>query len=238
MWVRVLSFSFWIVLSISMIVLSSYRNSMRLIQGFHVHIDENYPQMISKDSVDNMLKLVFKDSTSKQKSEIHLKRLESQLTQNDLIKKTEAFLTLDDVLHIKVIPRIPVARVKGKSEFYLDKEGKPIPLSPTHDSEVPTIVNDPDVNRYEALSLLSIAIAKDGFLVSHIKDIQDHGDAVSMNVIDEKYQIKIKSVDDIQIKFKNYKAFYAVAKDQGVIGDYTEVALDYSNQIICKRNTL
>ena len=221
-----------------MIVLSSYRNSMRLIQGFHVHIDENYPQMISKDSVDNMLKLVFKDSTSKQKSEIHLKRLESQLTQNDLIKKTEAFLTLDDVLHIKVIPRIPVARVKGKSEFYLDKEGKPIPLSPTHDSEVPTIVNDPDVNRYEALSLLSIAIAKDGFLVSHIKDIQDHGDAVSMNVIDEKYQIKIKSVDDIQIKFKNYKAFYAVAKDQGVIGDYTEVALDYSNQIICKRNTL
>ena len=30
---------------------------------------------------------------------------------------------------------------------------------PTHDSEVPTIVNDPDVDRYEALSALSIAIA-------------------------------------------------------------------------------
>ena len=39
-------------------------------------------------------------------------------------------------------------------------------------------------------------------------------------------------------KFKKYKAFYAVAIDQGVIGDYSEVALDYSNQIICKRNTL
>ena len=59
-----------------------------------------------------------------------------------------------------------------------------------------------------------------------------------MHVIDQKYQIKIKSVDDIQTKFKKYKAFYAVATDQGVIGDYTEVALDYSNQIICKRNTL
>jgi hypothetical protein len=45
-------------------------------------------------------------------------------------------------------------------------------------------------------------------------------------------------VDDIQSKFKKYKAFYAVATDQGVIGDYREVALDYSNQIICKRNTL
>ena len=133
MWVRVMSFSFWIVLSIGMIVLSSHRNSARSIKGFRVHIDENYPQMISKDSVNNMLKLVFKDSTSKQKSEIHLKRLELQLSQNDLIKKTEAFLTLDDVLHIKVLPRIPVARVKGKSEFYLDYDGKPIPLSPTHD---------------------------------------------------------------------------------------------------------
>jgi len=238
MWVRVMSFSFWIVLSIGMIVLSSHRNSARSIQKFQVHIDENYPQMISKDSVDKMLKLVFKDSTSKQKSEIHLKRLELQLAQNNLIKKTEAFLTLDDVLHIKVLPRIPVARVKGKSEFYLDIDGRPIPLSPTHDSEVPTIVNDPDFDRYEALSALSIAIAQDGFLASHIGYILDHGDEVSMHVIDQNYLIKIKSVDDIKTKFKKYKAFYAVATDKGVIGDYMEVALDYSNQIICKRNTL
>ena len=238
MWVRVMSFSFWIVLSIGMVVLSSHRNSVRSVQGFRVHIDENYPQMISKDSVDKMLKLVFKDSTSKQKSEIHLKRLELQLAQNDLIKKTEVFLTLDDILHIKVLPRIPVVRVKGKAEFYLDTYGRPIPLSPTHNPEVPTIVNNPDVNRYEALSALSLAISHDSFLASHIGDIRDHGDEVSMHVIDHNYRIKIKSVDDIQTKFKKYKAFYAVAIDQGVIGNYSEVALDYSNQIICKRNTL
>ena len=238
MWVRVMSFSFWIVLSIGMIVLSSHRNSVRSIQGFRVHIDENYPQMISKDSVDNMLKLVFKDSTSKQKSEIHLDRLEIQLAQNNLIKNAEVFLTLDDVLHIKILPRVPVARVKGKSEFYLDADGRPIPLSPTYDSDVPTIVNDPDVDRYKALSVLSIGISQDVFLASHIGDIQDYGHEVILNVIDQKYLIKIKSIDDIQKKFKKYKAFYAVATDQGVIDDYSEVALDNSNQIICKRNTL
>ena len=238
MWVRVMSFSFWIVLSIGMIVLSSHRNSVRSIQGFHIHIDENYPQMISKDSVDNMLKLVFKDSTSKQKSEIHLDRLEIQLAQNNLIKNAEVFLTLDDVLHIKILPRVPVARVKGKSEFYLDADGRPIPLSPTYDSDVPTIVNDPDVDRYEALSVLSIAISQDVFLASHVDDIQDYGHEVILNVIDQKYLIKIKSIDDIQKKFKKYKAFYAVATDQGVTDDYSEVALDNSNQIICKRNTL
>jgi cell division protein FtsQ len=238
MWVRVLSFSFWVVLSIGMIALSSYRNSIRSIQGFSVYVDENYPQMISKDSVDKMLKLVFKDSTSKQKSEIHLKRLELQLAHNDLIKKTEVFLTLDNILHIKVLPKIPVVRVKGKAEFYLDTYGRPIPLSPTHNPEVPTIVNDPDVDRYEALSSLSLAISQDSFLSLHIGDIRDHGDEVYMDVIDHNYRIKIKSVNDIKTKFKKYKAFYAVAIDQGVIGDYSEVALDYSNQIICKRNTL
>ena len=134
MWVRVVSFSFWIVLSIGMIVVSSHRNSVRSVQGFYVHIDENYPRMISKDSVDNMLKLVFKDSINKEKSEINLRHLELRLAQNDLIKKTEAYLTLDDFLHIKVLPRIPVARVKGKTEFYLDSDGRPVPLSPTHDS--------------------------------------------------------------------------------------------------------
>ena len=93
------------------------RNAARPVQGYVVYIDDQYPQMISKDSVDKMLTLVFKDSTSKRKSEINLKRLELRLAQNNLIKKTEAFLTLDDTLHIKVFPRIPVARVQGETSF-------------------------------------------------------------------------------------------------------------------------
>jgi cell division protein FtsQ len=208
------------------------------VQGFVVHMDDQYPQMISKDSVDKMLTLVFKDSTSKRKSEINLNRLELRLAQNNLIKKTEAFLTLDDTLHIKVFPRIPVARVQGETEFYLDSEGSVIPLSPTHDPEVPIITNTPDIDRYQALSSLSIAIANDNFLTSHIVDIKDFGDQVYMNIAEHDYRLKIKSVDDMQTKFKKYKAFYAAALDQGIIDDYFEVALDYSDQIICKRNTL
>lgn len=238
MLVRGLIFSFWVILSIGAIVLSSYRNAARPVQGYVVHIDDQYPQMISKDSVDKMLTLVFKDSTSKRKSEINLKRLELRLAQNNLIKKTEAFLTLDDTLHIKVFPRIPVARVQGETEFYLDSEGSVIPLSPTHNPEVPIITNTPDIDRYQALSSLSIAIANDNFLISHIVDIKDFGDQVYMNIADHDYRLKIKSVDDMQTKFKKYKAFYAAALDQGIIDDYSEVALDYSDQIICKRNTL
>ena len=238
MLVRGLIFSFWVILSIGAIVLSSYRNAARPVQGYVVHIDDQYPQMISKDSVDKMLTLVFKDSTSKRKSEINLKRLELRLAQNNLIKKTEAFLTLDDTLHIKVFPRIPVARVQGETEFYLDSAGSVIPLSPTHNPEVPIITNTPDIDRYQALSSLSIAIANDNFLISHIVDIKDFGDQVYMNIADHDYRLKIKSVDDMQTKFKKYKAFYAAALDQGIIDDYSEVALDYSDQIICKRNTL
>ena len=152
MLVRRLIFSFWVILSIGAIVLSSYRNEARPVQGFVVHMDHQYPHMISKDSVDKMLTLVFKDSISRRKSEINLKRLELRLAQNNLIKKTEAFLTLDDTLHIKVFPRIPVARVQGETEFYLDFEGTVIPLSHTNDFEVPTITNTPDIDRYQALS--------------------------------------------------------------------------------------
>ena len=238
MLVRRLIFSFWVILSIGAIVLSSYRNAARPVQGFIVHMNNQYPQMISKDSVDKMLTLVFKDSTSKRKSEINLKRLELRHAQNNLIKKTEVFLTLDDTLHIKVFPKTPVVRVQGEAEFYLDSEGSVIPLSPTHDFEVPIITNTPDIDRYQALSSLSIAIANDNFLASHIVDIKDFGDQVYMNIADHDYRLKIKSVDDIQTKFKKYKAFYAAALDQGIIDDYSEVALDYSDQIICKRNTL
>ena len=238
MLVRRLIFSFWVILSIGAFMLSSYRNAERRVLGFVVHMDYQYPQMISKDSVDKMLTLVFKDSMSRRKSEINLKRLEIRLAQNNLIKKTEAFLTLDDTLHIKVFPRIPVARVQGETEFYLDFEGSVIPLSPTYDAKVPIITTSPDIDRYQALSSLSIAIANDNFLASHIVDIEDFGDQVYMNIADHDYRLKIKSVDDMQTKFKKYKAFYAAAIDQGIIDDYSEVALDYSDQIICKRNTL
>ena len=238
MLVRRLIFSFWVILSIGAFVLSSYRNAERRVLGFVVHMDYQYPQMISKDSVDKMLTLVFKDSMSRRKSEINLKRLELRLAQNNLIKKTEAFLTLDDTLHIKVFPRIPVARVQGETEFYLDFEGSVIPLSPTYDAKVPIITTTPDIDRYQALSSLSIAIANDNFLASHIVDIEDFGDQVYMNIVDHDYRLKIKSVDNMQTKFKKYKAFYAAAIDQGIIDDYSEVALDYSDQIICKRNNL
>lgn len=238
MLVRRLIFSFWVILSIGAFVLSSYRNAERRVLGFVVHMDYQYPQMISKDSVDKMLTLVFKDSMSRRKSEINLKRLELRLAQNNLIKKTEAFLTLDDTLHIKVFPRIPVARVQGETEFYLDFEGSVIPLSPTYDAKVPIITTTPDIDRYQALSSLSIAIANDNFLASHIVDIEDFGDQVYMNIVDHDYRLKIKSVDNMQTKFKKYKAFYAAAIDQGIIDDYSEVALDYSDQIICKRNRL
>ena len=238
MLVRRLIFSFWVILSIGAIVLSSYRNAARPVQGFVVHMDDQYPQMISRDSVDKMLTLVFKDSTSKRKSEINLKRLELRLAQNNLIKKTEAFLRLDDTLHVKGFMRIPVARVQGETEFYLDSEGSVIPLSPANDFEVPIITNAPDIDRYQALSSLSIAIASDNFLASHIVDIKDFGDQVYMNIADHDYRLKIKSVDDMQTKFKKYKAFYAAALDQGIIDYYSEVALDYSDQIICKRNRL
>ena len=238
MLVRRLIFSFWVILSIGAFVLSSYRNAERRVLGFVVHMDYQYPQMISKDSVDKMLTLVFKDSISRRKSEINLKRLELRLAQNNLIKKTEAFLTLDDTLHIKVFPRIPVARVQGETEFYLDFEGSVIPLSPTYDAKVPIITTTPNIDRYQALSSLSIAIANDNFLASHIVEIKDFGDQVYMNIADHDYRLKIKSVDNMETKFKKYKAFYAAAIDQGIIDDYSEVVLDYSDQIICKRNTL
>ncbi len=238
MLVRRLIFSFWVILSIGAFMLSSYRNAERRVLGFVVHMDYQYPQMISKDSVDKMLTLVFKDSMSRRKSEINLKRLELRLAQNNLIKKTEAFLTLDDTLHIKVFPRIPVARVQGETEFYLDFEGSVIPLSPTYDAKVPIITTTPDIDRYQALSSLSIAIANDNFLASHIVDIKDFGDQVYMKIANHDYRLKIKSVDNMQTKFKKYKAFYAAAIDQGIIDDYSEVALDYSDQIICKRNRL
>jgi hypothetical protein len=82
---------------------------------------------------------------------------------------------------------------------------------------------------------LSLAMTEDDFFAAHIGGIRDDSDGIYMDVNNQDYNIKLKSMDDVKKKFKMYKAFYAAAIDQKFIGDYREVIIDNSNQIICKR---
>ena len=232
MWVRITVFGVWVVFLGVVAVFSSYKNRLRPIQDIMVSVNAQYPPMITADSVNKLLTLAPHDSLSPQKSAINLRELEGQLEDNNLIKKVEVFLTIDDILHVDVRPRIPVARILGDNGFYLDLEGSVIPLSPFYEADVPEVCGDLGKEKFLDMAALAMAVSKDTFMRSHLGCFQYQNGGIRIEVPQQSYVIKIRSLHNVKQKFNNYKAFYAYGIDNGLLDKYKEIVLDDTNQII------
>lgn len=232
MWVRITVFGIWLLLLGVVTVFSSYKNRLRPIQNITITIDPEYPPMISADSVNKLLTLAPHDSLSPQKSAINLRELEAQLEYNNLIKKAEAFLTIDDILHVDVRPRTPVVRVLQDKVFYLDREGSVIPYSPFYEADVPEVCGVLAKESFADIATLAMAVGKDAFMRSHLGCIENNNDGIRIEVPQQSYSIKMRSLTNIKHKFNNYKAFFAYGLDNGLLDKYKEIVLDDTNQVI------
>lgn len=232
MWVRIAFFGFWVLLLSVVTTFSSYKNHLRPVENISVSIEAQYPPMISSDSVNKLLTLAQHDSLSPQKSAINLRELEAKLEYNNLIKKAEAFLTIDDILHVKVRPRIPVLRVLGDGGYYLDHEGSVIPLSPFFEADVPEFCGVLNEENHADAAALAVELGKDVFMRSHLGCMYSQSDGIQIAVPQQSYVIKIRTIDQLKQKFDNYKAFYVYGTDNDLLNKYKEVVLDNTNQII------
>jgi cell division protein FtsQ len=232
MWVRIAVFGFWVLLLSVVTVFSSYKNHLRPIENISVSIEAQYPPMISSDSVNKLLTLAQHDSLSPQKRAINLRELEAKLEYNNLIKKAEAFLTIDDILHVNVRPRIPVLRILGDGGYYLDREGSVIPLSPSFEADVPEFCGVINKENHVDAAALAVELGKDVFMRSHLGCMYSQPDGIQIEVPQQSYVLKIRSLDHLKQKFDNYKAFYVYGADNDLLNKYKEVVLDNTNQII------
>ena len=232
MWVRIAVLGFWIVFLGVLTAFSSYKNRLRPVQQIAISLDTQLLPMISADSVNKLLTLAPHDTLSPQKSAINLRELEAKLEYNNLIKKAEAFLTIDDILHVKVRPRIPVLRVLGDGGYYLDHEGSVIPLSPFFEADVPEFCGVLNEKNHADAAALAVELGKDVFMRSHLGCMYRQSDGIQIEVPQQSYVIKIRSIDQLKQKFDNYKAFYVYGTDNDLLNKYKEVVLDNTNQII------
>ena len=71
---------------------------------------------------------------------LRLHEFENILDNNDMIENSEVFYTIDGTLHIKVKQRDPIARIyDGDKTYYMDNQGKKMPLSKSFSARVPIV---------------------------------------------------------------------------------------------------
>ena len=174
---------------------------------------------------------------------ISLVSLEKALEKNQWIKDAELYFDREDVLHVAVEEREPIARIftAGGSSFYMDSSGHQMPLIDKVSARVPVITGYTNAKR------LSV---KDSILLKGVKQVAKfvYADAFWNAQIgqiditpDRKFElipvigdhiIRIGSAENLEQKLARLFLFYKQVMSKTGFNRYSVVDVQYDGQVI------
>jgi cell division protein FtsQ len=144
---------------------TSNRNNARKLKKIAIVFVGNDGPFINQETVNKLLIENKKDAQSIGKDKLDLNKLEKALNAQEMIEKSDVFVSIDGVLKAVVKQKTPIARVfDGDDSFYIDYEGNRMPLSSNFTARVPLVSGEINKNNSEDLAELFRLIYDDAFL--------------------------------------------------------------------------
>ena len=225
-----------LVLVVFLFAFSSYKNDTRKVTFGNVNwIGEDH-LFITRETVNKLLIQNEQDVTSMPKEILDLNGLESALKSNPMIKTAEVYLTVNGEVRADVEQRKPIARVVKNTSFYIDDEGKLMPLSSNRSARVPLVTGFINKNDLSNVYQIAKKIQSDEFLKMHIVEIiQDESKAISLKARTLDFEIYLGNLNNLERKISNLKAFYQKAKKDKSLTTYKKVNLQFVKQVVCTK---
>ena len=111
-----------------------------------------------------------------------------------------------------------------------------MPLSPQHSARVPLITGVVDKEDLNGVYTLALKIFKDSFLKTYITEIQqDENNQIILKMRLLDFEVLVGSLENLDQKMKNLKAFYQKANKDKVLDVYKSVNLQFDNQVVCTK---
>ena len=178
-------------------------------------------------------------------SEINTRELEGLLEKNPYIKAAEVSTDINGRMEIRLDQRVPLLRVMpdGKKGFYLDTEGKMLPLS---DKYVPHIFlvsgyikkleGDALTKQLEEIFRFCTYVNGHPFWSEQIVQLYVDGRG-EYELIPRvgAHQILMGSMDQWETKLKNLELLYRQGFSTYGWNTYGIINLKYTNQVICTK---
>lgn len=216
---------------------TSKRNENRkLTKSMVVFVGDN-ALFIKRETVNKLLIENKENASGIQKDKLDLNKLERSLDSNDLIEKSDVFVSIDGVLKAVVKQKTPIARViNGNGSFYIDYEGDRMPLSDNFTARVPLVSGVINKKNNEELAQLFRVIYDDDFLKKNIIAIQIMPNG-SLKMLNRNfdYQIDFGKIINAERKFKDYKAFFQKAVLDSSLYKYKKIDLRFTKQVVCTK---
>ncbi len=210
------------------------RNNHRKITKIDVtFLDDNNP-FITEKTVNKLLIQNSSDTVNIGKERLVLKEIEDRLQNNPMIKKADVYLTIDGQLHALIKQRKPIARVLGSPNYYIDEDGKKMPLSQVYSARVP-LVTGFDKKEKTIVSLLN-KIQEDAFFKKMIVGVKiSQSGNVEAKCRKHDFIIDFGRPIDLDRKFQNFKAFYHKTKQDSSLFSYNKISLKFGKQVIATK---
>ncbi len=177
--------------------------------------------------------------------EINSRKLEQELEKNPYIRNAEVSKDVSGRLEVSVDERIALVRVMpaGKQGYYLDTEGKVLPLSSAFVPRIllasgyfPRSGEKDDQGRLEELYRFAGFVSEHPLWRDQIVQIY-LGNKGNYELIPRvgAHQVLLGSMDNWERKLENLELLYRQAFPKYGWNNYSVINLKYTNQVICTK---
>lgn len=215
---------------------SNHRSEGKTVELMNIEFVGDQNLYITQSMVNKLLIQNYGPIKNVPKEKLVLNTIEKVIETNEMVKSAQVYLTVNGELTSKIVQRKPIGRIEGKSKFYLDDDGRRMPLSASHSARVPIITGKvtgkslEDV--YEILKYINLdEFLRENVIGIHIEDENNY----QLRFRTEQFIVNLGGVDKLEEKFNNFKAFYSKANKDKTLEAYNVVSLEFNNQVVCTK---
>ena len=205
-----------------------------------------------------LLNLAYGNSTriaGRPVKEVSVSAIESRINVLRELKKAEAFMAVDGLVHIYVEQRVPVMRVMPDNggDYFVDEDGVVVRKRNLYNPRLHIVEGNVNISSamLNGVSVLDTAvkntILKDIYhLVTYINDDKfwsaqidqiyvDGNDEIDLIPRAGNQLIHLGTAENYEGKFRNLQAFYDKVLPEVGWNKYSLINLEFKDQIVCKR---
>ncbi|MEI9807796.1 MAG: hypothetical protein WDO16_07910 [Bacteroidota bacterium] len=208
-------------------------------------VQDNF--FVDQKDVLKLLKAAAKGEVKGQKkSTLNLQQMEKLLEENIWIKDAELYFDNQEVLHVSILEREPIARVftiAGKS-YYLDKDEKRMPLSDKMSAKVPVFTGFPEkiLGKRDSVLLHNVKdaatfILNDPFWMSQVAQVDITAERnFEMTPVVGNHTVILGDGENMERKFHRLFVFYKNVLSKTGFDKYKAINVQYAGQVVGIRN--
>jgi len=238
---KILMLTILAVLLAYVVAAFAYSSSVRsngLVRDVRVELFDTVAD-VSVSDIGAFLKARDVILSGKQYSGIDYDSLERLVETHPLVKRAECYLSADDDVVIRVVQRVPVARVFADSgdTYFIGDEAERITCMEGISPYVPVLSGDLTYEFVrDTLFDLVTRVREDDFWRAQVEQIYvaPNRDITLIPRVGQM-DIKLGKAESLQTKLDNLKLFYKEAPQQVGWNKYKSINAEFENQIIAEK---